>query len=85
MAITAAERADDRSQEFLASASVVFFGVWAACNVLVVGAGLYAFNAYSFILLNVCFFCLSTMQGGILYIAAKRSHRRIPRRAYLTS
>jgi uncharacterized membrane protein len=76
--LTAGERAADYMRNGMGSWAFVFgvllfLAVWITFNVIVVGAGHQAFDAYPFILLNLCLSCLAAMQGAILLIAAKRA------------
>ena len=76
--LTVGERAADYMRNGMGSWAFVFgallvLAVWITFNVIVVGAGHQAFDAYPFILLNLCLSCLAAMQGAILLIAAKRA------------
>ncbi|MEY2450159.1 MAG: hypothetical protein QOH79_3635 [Acidimicrobiaceae bacterium] len=76
--LTVGERAADYMRNGMGSwafvfGALVFLAVWIAINVLVVGAGHHAFDAYPFILLNLLLSCLAAMQGAILLIADKRA------------
>ena len=76
--LTVGERAADRMRMGMGSwtfvfGALIFLGGWIAINVIVKRNGQHAFDAYPFILLNLCLSCLAAMQGAILLIAAKRS------------
>jgi uncharacterized membrane protein len=81
--LTVAERAADYMRNGMGSwafvfGALLFLAVWITFNVIVVRAGDQPFNAYPFILLNLCLSCLAAMQGAILLIAAKRADRSHP-------
>ena len=76
--LTTGERAADVMRKGMGSwafvfGSIIFLGSWITINVVVKRSGQHAFDAYPFILLNLCLSCLAAMQGAILLIAAKRS------------
>jgi uncharacterized membrane protein len=76
--LTVGERAADYMRNGMGSwafvfGALLFLAVWITFNVIVVGGGHHAFDAYPFILLNLCLSCLAAMQGAILLIAAKRA------------
>ena len=76
--LTVGERAADRMRMGMGSwrfvfGALLFLGGWIAYNVIIKRNGHHAFDAYPFILLNLCLSCLAAMQGAILLIAAKRS------------
>ena len=76
--LTQGERAADVMRKGMGSwtfvfGAILFLGAWIAINVMVKRSGHHAFDAYPFILLNLCLSCLAAMQGAILLIAAKRS------------
>jgi uncharacterized membrane protein len=76
--LTVGERCADYMRKGMGSwafvfGAVVFLGGWIAINVIEKRNGQHAFDAYPFILLNLCLSCLAAMQGAILLIAAKRS------------
>ncbi|MCU1361188.1 MAG: hypothetical protein JWN99_2477 [Ilumatobacteraceae bacterium] len=75
--LTMGERAADNVRNRMGSwtfvfGAVGFLAVWIVLNV-VLQAGNSAFDAYPFILLNLCLSCLAALQGAILLIAAKRA------------
>ena len=76
--LTVGERAADVMRNGMGSwtfvfGALAFLAIWIATNVLFVRTGGHSFDAYPFILLNLCLSCLAAMQGAILLIAAKRS------------
>jgi uncharacterized membrane protein len=76
--LTKGERAADVMRKGMGSwtfvfGALAFLGGWIIINVVVKRSGQHAFDAYPFILLNLCLSCLAAMQGAILLIAAKRS------------
>jgi uncharacterized membrane protein len=76
--LTKGERAADVMRKGMGSwtfvfGALAFLGAWIIINVVVKRSGQHAFDAYPFILLNLCLSCLAAMQGAILLIAAKRS------------
>jgi uncharacterized membrane protein len=76
--LTVGERCADYMRKGMGSwafvfGAIIFLGGWIAINVIVKRNGGHAFDAYPFILLNLCLSCLAAMQGAILLIAAKRS------------
>ena len=76
--LTIGERAADRMRMGMGSwtfvfGALAFLGLWISYNVIVKHSGRHAFDAYPFILLNLCLSCLAALQGAILLIAAKRS------------
>jgi uncharacterized membrane protein len=76
--LTVGERCADYMRKGMGSwafvfGAIAFLGGWIIINVVEKRRGLHAFDAYPFILLNLCLSCLAAMQGAILLIAAKRS------------
>ena len=76
--LTVGERCADYMRKGMGSwafvfGAIAFLGGWITINVLEKRSGQHAFDAYPFILLNLCLSCLAAMQGAILLIAAKRS------------
>jgi uncharacterized membrane protein len=76
--LTVGERAADKVRNRMGSwtfvfGSVGFLALWITVNVVVSATGAHAFDAYPFILLNLCLSCLAALQGAILLIAAKRT------------
>ena len=76
--LTVGERCADYMRKGMGSwafvfAAIAFLGGWIVINVVEKRNGQHAFDAYPFILLNLCLSCLAAMQGAILLIAAKRS------------
>ena len=76
--LTVGERCADYMRKGMGSwafvfGAIAFLGGWIAINVIEKRNGHHAFDAYPFILLNLCLSCLAAMQGAILLIAAKRS------------
>lgn len=75
--LTVGERCADYMRKGMGSWAFVFGALaflagWIIINVIEKRRGLHAFDAYPFILLNLCLSCLAAMQGAILLIAAKR-------------
>jgi len=52
---------------------ILFLALWMALNTLLLKKG--AFDAYPYILLNLCLSCLAALQGALILIAAKRADR----------
>ena len=76
--LTVGERAADYVRNGMGSwafvfGAVTFLALWIVINIVVQRSGHHAFDAYPFILLNLCLSCLAAMQGAILLIAAKRT------------
>jgi uncharacterized membrane protein len=76
--LTVGERSADYMRKGMGSwafvfAALIFLAGWIIINVVEKRNGQHAFDAYPFILLNLCLSCLAAMQGAILLIAAKRS------------
>ena len=76
--LTVGERCADYMRKGMGSwafvfGALIFLGGWIIINVVEKRNGQHAFDAYPFILLNLCLSCLAAMQGAILLIAAKRS------------
>ena len=76
--LTVGERCADYMRKGMGSwafvfGAIAFLGGWIVINVVEKRSGQHAFDAYPFILLNLCLSCLAAMQGAILLIAAKRS------------
>ncbi|MEO7370112.1 MAG: DUF1003 domain-containing protein [Ilumatobacteraceae bacterium] len=76
--LTVGERAADYMRKGMGSwtfvfGALIFLGAWILINVIEKHRQGHAFDAYPFILLNLCLSCLAAMQGAILLIAAKRS------------